>query len=225
MKHKDSFILRYLGTYEYQGILEKMRAFTLNRTPETLDEIWLLEHPSVYTQGQAGKKEHILKHTNIPVIQSDRGGQVTYHGPGQIICYPMIDIRRKGISIKDLVCAYESTVIDLLKLYNIEAHRKQSAPGVYVDNEKICSLGIRVRKGASYHGLSLNVDMDLTPFSNINPCGYANIKVTQLKLLNGSADKSIVQEQLLSSLTKHLHYNNKPDIIYDSPPDITRGKE
>lgn len=157
-----------------------MRAFTDSRDADTPDELWLLEHPPVFTLGQAGRPEHLLAPGTIPVIQTDRGGQVTYHGPGQLVAYVLLDLRRAGIGIKRLVERLEQAVIDLLAEHGIEAERRANAPGVYVAGAKIASLGLRVRNGCSYHGLALNVDMDLEPFSRINPCGYAGLSITQL---------------------------------------------
>lgn len=172
---------RYLGMQEYLPIWNAMREFTDQRTPETHDEIWLLEHPPVYTLGQNGKEEHILHATDIPIIHVDRGGQVTYHGPGQLVGYVLIDLKRRNIGVRQLVSALEQSVISLLSDFNVTAHAKCDAPGVYVENAKICSLGLRVRRGCSFHGLALNVNMDLLPFSHINPCGFSNLPITQMR--------------------------------------------
>lgn len=165
----------------YEDIHSFMRQFTNERTEETLDAIWLLEHFPVFTQGQAGKKEHIKDAKSIPVIQSDRGGQVTYHGPGQLMIYTLFDLKRMEIGIKRFIFLLQQSVIELLKQYGVHAHTKDNAPGVYVEEAKICSLGLRVRKGCTYHGLSLNVDMDLQPFLQINPCGFSQLKMTQIR--------------------------------------------
>lgn len=173
--------IRDLGTAEYELTWQKMQEFTDSRDESTPDEIWLLEHPPVFTQGLAGKPEHILNPHAIPVVQTDRGGQVTYHGPGQLILYPLINIKQKKIAPRELVTKLENSVILLLKQFNITAESRCDAPGVYVNNQKICSIGLRIRKGCSYHGIALNVGMDLKPFSYINPCGYKDLAMTQIK--------------------------------------------
>lgn len=196
-------IVRDLGTQEYVQTWQAMKDFTLNRNDKTPDEIWLVEHPAVFTLGQAGKKEHILNAHNIPVVESDRGGQVTYHGPGQLIAYTLIDIKRRKIGIRDLVCRLEKSIIALLADFNIESIGKRDMPGVYIDNKKIAAIGLRVKKGCSYHGISFNIDMDLTPFSYINPCGYQGLEVTQLKELNPQPlndIKSLLTEKLKKKL-------------------------
>lgn len=174
-------IVRNLGIQPYSVIWEEMKAFTSQRAEDTQDQLWLLEHPPVYTQGQAGKPEHILNRNAIPIVQSDRGGQVTYHGPGQLVGYILMDISRAKLGIRTLVCELEKTLIDLLKSYQIDAHTICGAPGVYVDNKKIASIGLRVKNGRTYHGIALNVAMDLSPFSDINPCGYTQLEMTQLR--------------------------------------------
>ena len=175
MKIKD------LGTQPYQETLQAMQVFTDQRDADTEDEIWLLEHPPVYTLGQASKAEHILNRNHIPLVQSNRGGQVTYHGPGQLIAYTLLDMRRLKLGIRQLVVLLENVVIQLLADHGIKAYGKRDAPGVYVDEAKIASIGLRVRRGCTFHGLALNVNMDLSPFADINPCGYAGLQVTQLK--------------------------------------------
>jgi lipoyl(octanoyl) transferase len=176
-------LLRELGQVDYQPILQAMQDFTDSRTPDTPDELWLLQHPRVFTQGQAGKAEHLLHPGDIPVIQVDRGGQVTYHGPGQWVLYLMVDLRRRHFGVRDLVNLIERSIVMLLAEYGIEARPWPEAPGVYVGGEKIAALGLRVRRGCSYHGLALNVDMDLEPFQRINPCGYAGLEVTSMARL------------------------------------------
>ena len=178
-----------------------MRNFTDQRTSATSDEVWLLEHPAVFTQGQAGRPEHILEHTTIPIIQSDRGGQVTYHGPGQLIGYVLIDLRRKGLGVRELVTKLEQSIVNVLSEFDIAAAARRDAPGVYVDGQKIAALGLRVRKGCSYHGVSLNVSPDLTPLSYINPCGWAGQPVTSLADLG--IDTSL--EEVGHRLYKHLN--------------------
>jgi len=181
-----------------------MRAFTDARDPTTANELWVVEHPSVYTLGRAGKREHILNTTGIPVVESDRGGQVTYHGPGQIIVYTLIDLRRAKLGIRDLVIRLENAVIDTLSQFGVTAHGRRDAPGVYVGDAKVAALGLRVRRGCCYHGLSLNIDVDLAPFKGINPCGFAGMEVTSLCKLGVSHSKEAVVECLLQSLVSHL---------------------
>lgn len=196
----DELIIRHLGLQDYQTTWQRMREFTDSRDAQTSDELWLLEHPPVFTLGQAGKPEHLLNPGTIPIIKTDRGGQVTYHGPGQLVVYFLIDLRRKPWGVKCLVSLIEQSVIALLKEYGVTAHLKEGAPGVYVDNEKIASIGLRVRHGCSYHGLSFNIKMDLMPFSLINPCGYSGLKVTQFSQFR---DK-ITIEKVGSELTRLL---------------------
>lgn len=184
-----------------------MQRFTDTRSTDTPDELWLLQHPPVYTLGQAGKREHLLNTGNIPVYPIDRGGQVTYHGIGQLIVYVLMNIKRRNWGVKKLVFALEQAVIDYLASQNLSGNRRENAPGVYVDERKIASLGLRIRRGCSYHGLSLNVDMDLTPFQGINPCGYAGLEVTQLRDLGIRDDFEQVSAQFLSYLLCSLNLN------------------
>ncbi|MGQ3887727.1 lipoyl(octanoyl) transferase LipB [Legionella sp. CNM-1927-20] len=174
-------IIRHLGLQDYLSTWEEMKQFTLNRASKTLDECWLLEHSPVYTQGQAGKAEHIINPGNIPIIQSDRGGQVTYHGPGQIVAYLLMDLNRRGLGIRTLVNQLEQILISLLAKYNISAVSREKAPGVYVEGKKIASIGLRVKNSCTYHGIALNVNMDLTPFAGINPCGFVKLQMTQMR--------------------------------------------
>jgi len=171
------------GIVDYSKTWDEMRSFTNSRTTETPDELWLLEHNSIFTQGLSGKPEHLLEETEIMVIQSDRGGQITYHGPGQLVIYCLIDIKRLGIGIKKMVSHIEQSIIDLLADYSIQAHQVSGAPGVYVNGSKIAALGLKVKQGRTYHGLSLNIDMDLSPYKLINPCGYSDLNVTQMSNL------------------------------------------
>jgi lipoyl(octanoyl) transferase len=171
-------VVRKLGRVDYVPTWRAMQDFTAQRTPETPDELWLLEHPPVYTQGQAGKPEHLIAATDIPVVLIDRGGQITYHGPGQVVAYVLVDLRRRGYGIRELVTRLEQAVIDVLAVAGVSAERQAGAPGVYVGGAKIAALGLRVKHGCTYHGLALNVDMDLRPFAAINPCGYAGMAVT-----------------------------------------------
>jgi lipoyl(octanoyl) transferase len=201
-------VVRQLGHRAYQPVWEEMRAFTEQRNEKTLDELWLVEHPPVYTQGLNGKAEHLLNPGDIPVIQVDRGGQVTYHGPGQIVAYILMDLDRRGWGVRHLVRQLEQSIIDVLAGFGIDANGKPDAPGVYINEAKIASLGLRVRRGRSYHGLSLNVDMDLEPFSRINPCGYKGLTVVQLKDLLDTVDISGIQRQLVQHLARNLGYNN-----------------
>jgi len=200
-------IIRQLGLQTYQPIWQAMKAFTDARNSNDIDEFWVLEHPPVFTQGLAGKKEHLLNPGDIPVIQIDRGGQVTYHGPGQLVIYFMIDIKRLKLGIRQLVTAMEQSMINVLKNYHIEAQSRADAPGVYVSDKKIGALGLRVRRGCSYHGLSLNVALDLAPFKRINPCGYTNLDVTQISALNGPDDTLTVSKSLIPYLTAALGYD------------------
>lgn len=173
--------MRRLGQVAYEPSWRAMQDFTARRTADTPDELWLLEHPPVYTQGQAGKPEHLIAATEIPVVPIDRGGQITYHGPGQVVAYVLVDLRRRGYGVRELVKRMEQAVIELLAGHGVTAARRAGAPGVYVDGAKIAALGLRVRHGCSYHGLALNVEMDLDPFAAINPCGYAGMPVTQCR--------------------------------------------
>ena len=184
-----------------------MQQFTANRTSTTVDEIWLLEHEPVFTQGQAGKAEHILTPGNIPVIQTDRGGQVTYHGPGQLIAYFLMDLKRRNLSIRGLITTIENAVIQVLKDYDIVAHARPDAPGVYIEDAKIASLGLRIRRGYSYHGLSFNIHMDLAPFQLINPCGMVNLRMTQLQTFYPTATITTVCSQLILAITQQLQIN------------------
>ena len=200
-------IVKRLGLVEYAPALEAMRVFTAARGADTPDEIWLLQHPRVFTQGQAGKAEHLLAPGDIPVIQVERGGQVTYHGPGQLVAYLMLDLRRKKLGVRELVTAMEQALVDVLAGYGIEAAPKADAPGVYVAGDKIASLGLRVRNGCSFHGLALNVDMDMMPFQRINPCGYAGLKMVQMKdLLATPPVFDEVAQRLEQALRQRLGY-------------------
>lgn len=197
---------RELGLVEYQPTLEAMQSFTRTRNADTEDELWLLQHPAVYTQGIAGKSEHLLAPGDIPVIQIDRGGQVTYHGPGQLIAYLMLDLRRRKLGVRDLVDIIEQSIVALLADLGVEAYPKPDAPGVYVNEQKICSLGLRIRRGCSFHGLALNLDMDLEPFLRINPCGYAGLQMTQVRTQAPQADLAAVPDNLVKHLVKKLGY-------------------
>ena len=200
-------IVRELGLVEYQPTLEAMRSLTAERDADTPDEIWLLQHPAVFTQGQAGKAEHLLAPGDIPVLQVERGGQVTYHGPGQLVGYLMLDLRRLGLGVRELVTAMEQSLVAVLASYGVVAAPKADAPGVYVDGAKIASLGLRVRRGCSFHGLALNVDMDMQPFQRINPCGYSGLRMTQLsELVAQPVSIDEVARRLEQTLRQHLGY-------------------
>lgn len=205
---QDTILIRQLGRQPYEPVSQAMHDFTDTRDETTADELWLVEHDPVFTQGQAGKAEHVLVPGDIPVIQSDRGGQVTYHGPGQQVMYVLLNLRRRKLGVRDLVTVLEQTVVNTLAEVGIEAYPRADAPGVYVDGRKICSLGLRIRKGCSFHGLALNVDMDLSPFVRINPCGYAGLEMTQVKTLREEISLKDIQPLLIKHLMTLL--NNPP---------------
>ena len=193
------------GIQDYTSTWKEMISFTENRSEDTEDELWTLEHNSVFTQGLTGKPEHLLKETEIEVIQSDRGGQITYHGPGQLIVYCLIDIKRLGIGVKQMVSIIEKSIVDLLSDYSITSHKINGAPGVYVDGSKIAALGLKVRRGKTYHGLSLNIDMDLAPYRLINPCGYKDLNVTQMSnLTDNKLDLVSIKKQLTNHLSNYV---------------------
>jgi len=196
-----------LGLVPYLPIWQKMQSFTQNRTAETPDQIWFLQHEPVFTQGQNGKPEHLLAPKEIPVVQVDRGGQITYHGPGQLVVYLLIDIKRQNFGIRHLVTTIEESVIQYLASLNIPAQARKDAPGVYIGDMKIASLGLRVKRGCSYHGLAFNIHMDLEPFSRINPCGLTNIKMTQVNDFTNNWDFEQIKQQLLSYYCKYLGYD------------------
>ncbi|MEX9754602.1 lipoyl(octanoyl) transferase LipB [Providencia vermicola] len=202
-----TIIVRQLGLAPYQSVSDAMHQFTENRDKGTPDELWLVEHPRVFTQGQAGKAEHVLAPGDIPVIQSDRGGQVTYHGPGQQVMYVMLDLKRNKLGVRDLVTALENTVVKTLAHYHIDAYPRPDAPGVYVNSDKICSLGLRIRKGCSFHGLALNINMDLEPFNRINPCGYAQLKMTQVRDFIPNVTLQDVQPVLIEQFCDTLGFH------------------
>ena len=199
-------VVRYLGQVDYEKTWRDMQRFTDERTEASADELWVLQHPPVYTLGKNGKPEHVLNPQSIPVINVDRGGQVTYHGPGQIVIYTLLDLNRLKIGVRELVTTLESTIVELLAGYGIEASARRDAPGVYVNGDKIAALGLRVRRGCSFHGLAFNIDMDLEPFTRINPCGYEGLNVTQLKDLVEDIDLESVVDDLLRRLKNKLNY-------------------
>ena len=209
----EKLIVRDLGLIEYSPVHQAMQTFTHQRDEQTLDEIWVLHHHRVFTQGQAGNAEHILAAGNIPVVQTERGGQVTYHGPGQLVLYPMLDTQRLKIGVRDLVSLIEDAMIETLSELGIKANADPDAPGVYVNGKKIASLGLRIRKGFSFHGLAINVNMDMQPFSRINPCGYQGLEMTQVIDIhspkmdkNSSELMQTTQNILLRILIKKLGY-------------------
>ncbi|WP_265420955.1 lipoyl(octanoyl) transferase LipB [Aeromonas salmonicida] len=208
---QPQLLVRQLGRRPYQPVWDAMKAFTDNRTSDTPDEFWVVEHDPVYTQGQAGKAEHLLSPGDIPVVQSDRGGQVTYHGPGQLVLYVLVDVRRSKLSVRELVTCLETAIINTLAKSDIQAYAKADAPGVYVTNElgleaKLASLGLRIRKGCSFHGLALNINMDMTPFLRINPCGYAGMAMTQTSALGGPQSVAEAQAILVAELASLIGY-------------------
>ena len=198
--------VRQLGLSDYELVWHAMQDFTDQRDEHTIDELWLVQHPAVFTQGQAGKAEHVLAPGDIPVIQVDRGGQVTYHGPGQIVAYPLLDIRRIGLGVRELVNRIEESIIRVLERYDIKGERREGAPGIYVSGEKIASLGLRVRRGRTFHGLAFNIDMDLEPFQRINPCGFEGLRVTQMSDL-AKIEIAEVETRLVDSIASQLGYS------------------
>lgn len=209
--------VRRLGLLDYDPVWRAMQTFTDQRDKNTADELWLVEHPPVFTQGQAGRAEHILAPGDIPVIQVDRGGQVTYHGPGQIVAYPLIDIGRLEMGVRKLVTGIEQAIIDVLHSYAVDAQLIAGAPGVYIDGVKIASLGLRIRKGKSFHGLSFNVNMNLEPFQRINPCGFEGLQVTNLSAFT-TVSMAQVEDHLIAGLSKVLGYNDRFRLVADSLP-------
>lgn len=208
MTDPEILLVRTLGQQPYEPIWQAMQTFTEQRSNDTQDEIWLLQHEPVFTLGRNGKKAHILSNSDIPVVEIDRGGQVTYHGPGQLIAYLMIDLRRHSLGVRKLVSLIEQSIIDTLNEYQLKAYARKDAPGVYIDEAKIAALGLRIKKGCSFHGLSLNLAMDLSPFKQINPCGYKNLEVVQLSNYIEKVELSQVQQHLAFHLAKNIGYKN-----------------
>lgn len=206
----QSLVVKNLGEKPYTETWQAMKSFTYSRDECAADEFWFVQHPRVYTLGQAGKVEHLLTPGDIPIVHSDRGGQVTYHGPGQLVCYLLLDIRRLQLGVRDLVTAIEQSIVQLIKSYGVAAEAKPEAPGVYVDGRKLAALGLRIRKGCSYHGLSLNVDMDLGPFSNINPCGIEGLEVVDMKRLGIDRPMAKIIEELTDILVQQIGYDGDP---------------
>jgi lipoyl(octanoyl) transferase len=201
----DRLWVRQLGLMSYEPVWRAMQRFTDSRSADTPDELWLVQHPPVFTQGQAGKAEHVLAAGDIPVIQVDRGGQVTYHGPGQIVAYPLVDLRRRDIGVKALVCKIEEAILRVLAYYGVQAVRRPGAPGIFVGDAKIASLGLRIRRGRSFHGLAFNIQMDLEPFQRINPCGYAGLEVTDLSHFT-AIEFADVEQHLVEELAEQLGF-------------------
>lgn len=197
-------LIRWLGRVDYESTWREMQSFTDSRDEHTRDEIWCLEHPPVFTLGMNGKPEHVLAAGDIPVVKIDRGGQVTYHGPGQLVVYPLLDLRRLQLGVRELVVALENAVIATVAHWGIAAIGKRDAPGVYVDGRKLASIGLRIRRGCSYHGLAMNIAMDLQPFKRINPCGFAGLQVTQVSELGGPANVQAIAESLSEHLLRAL---------------------
>ena len=203
----SQLIIRELGTRPYLDVWQDMKDFTDARSAETADELWFVEHPQVFTLGQAGKEIHILEDIGVPVVKTDRGGQVTYHGPGQLVGYTLFNLKRKKLGVRDLVTGIEQSIIDVLSKFNIESAAKRVAPGVYVNEQKIAALGLRVRRGCSYHGFSINVDMDLSPFAAINPCGYHGLEVTHLKQLGVNITPEKLAPKVVDEITARFGYD------------------
>ena len=202
----NTLIIKNLGLQSYLPVWQAMQDFSAQRKSDTNDEIWLLEHQPVFTLGKNGKAEHLLERSDIPLINLDRGGQITYHGPGQLIVYLLIDIKRRGLGVRRLVTLIEQSIINTLADYQLNAYAKKEAPGVYIDEAKIAAVGLRIKKGCSFHGLSLNISMDMTPFKTINPCGYKDLQIVQLADFIKDVQLSQVQEKLLSYLVKSMGY-------------------
>jgi lipoyl(octanoyl) transferase len=224
MRKTEPLIIRRLGRIDYGVGFAAMQAFTNARNSDQPDELWLLDHPPVFTLGINSQPKHILNPGDIPIIQSDRGGQVTYHGPGQIVVYVLVDLKRAGLGIRRLVTVLEESVISLLSNYDIAGEARPDAPGVYVDGRKIASLGLRVRRGCSYHGLSFNLDMDLSPFLGINPCGYPGLEMVQMRELAGDIDRKACADQLVEIVTANLGYNStlETEVLPEHPvPTVT----
>ena len=207
--------VRNLGLQDYEPLWRAMQRFTDTRTPETADEIWFTEHPPVFTLGINAKREHLLATGDIPIVQIDRGGQVTYHGPGMLMIYPLIDLKRLGLGVRDLVTALEQSVVDLAACYGIDARARPDAPGVYAGDSKFASVGLRIRRGASYHGMALNVRVDLEPFLRINPCGYAGLEMTDLATLGGDSNLDAVRDKLLPHFLEHLRLQDAEVVTGD----------
>lgn len=210
MSASETPVLRDLGLQEYEPVWRRMQQFNQDRDEQTRDEIWFLQHHRVFTMGMNAAPEHILAAGDIPVVNIDRGGQVTYHGPGQLVVYPLLNIKRLGLGIRDLVTALENSIIETLAGYQLTAIARSDAPGVYVNESKIASIGLRIRRNCCYHGLAFNVNMDLSPFQRINPCGFKGLEVTQVAALGGPDDIRVIRDDLLARLIENLGYNAQP---------------
>ena len=218
----SDWLVRDLGRQPYEPVWRAMQRFTDARGADTADELWLVEHDPVFTLGQAGKSEHVLAAGDIPVLHVDRGGQVTYHGPGQLVAYPLVDLRRVGLGVKELVCRIEAAVIDVLAGFGVVGERRDGAPGIYVDGAKVMALGLRVRRGCSFHGLAFNIALDLEPFARINPCGFRGLAVTSVVDLGGPGDLSAVKPALVQALSRRLGLTPRatpalPDLSLSEP--------
>ena len=209
LPQSEIVVVRTLGMQDYEPLWRGMQQFTESRSPLSPDEIWFTEHPPIFTLGLNANRDHLLAPGEIPVIQVDRGGQVTYHGPGQLMIYPLIDLKRASLGVRDLVTALEQSVIDLVAEHGIAAASRKDAPGVYVEGKKIASVGLRVRRGASYHGMALNIDVDLEPFSRINPCGFSDLEVIDLTTLGIDAAPADIQAQVQARLLRHLRMDGR----------------
>lgn len=209
LPQSEIVVVRTLGMQDYEPLWRGMQQFTESRSPLSPDEIWFTEHPPIFTLGLNANRDHLLAPGEIPVIQVDRGGQVTYHGPGQLMIYPLIDLKRASLGVRDLVTALEQSVIDLVAEHGIAAASRKDAPGVYVEGKKIASVGLRVRRGASYHGMALNIDVDLEPFSRINPCGFSDLEVIDLTTLGIDAAPAEIQAQVQARLLRHLRMDGR----------------
>ena len=209
----EQLIIRQLHNMSYEPVWKAMQAYTDARSEQSFDELWVVEHPPVFTQGQAGKEEHLLAPGDIPVVPVDRGGQVTYHGPGQLVVYFLLDIRRRKMGVRQLVTAIENTIVNVLAGYGIKAAPRADAPGVYIGSEKVCSLGLRIRRGCSFHGLALNVNMDLAPFLRINPCGYAGMVMTQTSAHGGPTTVAEAAALVVKDFAAQLGYTQLQETI------------
>ncbi|MDP6994165.1 MAG: lipoyl(octanoyl) transferase LipB [Woeseiaceae bacterium] len=208
-------IVRSLGREDYEPLWRRMQSFTNSRGASTPDEIWFTEHPPVFTLGLNASREHLLDAGDIPVVQVDRGGQVTYHGPGQLMIYPLIDLKRSRIGVRDLVTGLEQSIVDLVAEYDIDAMARKDAPGVYVESKKIASVGLRIRRGSSFHGMALNLDVDLATFSRINPCGFSDLEVTDLAALGIPANREVIRTTVEKNLLGHLGLQNESIVRLD----------
>ncbi len=211
--------IRSLGRQDYEPLWRAMQRFTDKRNAQTPDEIWFTEHPPVFTLGLNADREHLLAPGDIPVVQIDRGGQVTYHGPGQLMIYPLINLKRSGVGVRDLVTALEQSVVDLAADFEVQAASRADAPGVYVAGKKLASVGLRIRRGASYHGMALNIDIDLAPFSRINTCGFQDLEVTDLRGIGITANRAKIESMIEGHLLRHLGMGGQPILRYDQPSD------